>query len=426
MPEPKPCTWIEQYADWAMTRSPLTPRHFHQNIALAMIAGAVAGRCYVQLPHEKVYPNLYTLVIATTSVYAKTTAFNIAQEVIDMSFPEKCLSGALTPEAMISELAGMPPINLKDLPKEDQEQWKASAKWGARRLFIADEAGRFFNTLKRDYNLGLDALMMELYDASGKPIARNTMKYGWINIKQPALSCLFGTTPANVRILLGSMDAWASGFWIRWNFVTETKPTPWLEGKLIDPPFEVVKAIRNVSHGWLEQWNAKPYSVPIDMEVVTAYNEATKIIRERILTCDDDKMHGALSRLPTKHLKAALLCAVIESDGTKPHLKLRHWKQAWELAQRWEADAEATVHAAQQTEQMDLERRVLELVVSEQAGGITSRAIQQRLHQSAKTIGGILEIFLKDGTIEGKPMAGCKTIGYFPTVSTLKEYHRLK
>src|SRR3990170_4746063 len=321
-----PKTWIEQYADWATKRSPLTPRHFHENIALSLIAGATVGRCYLQLPHEKVSPNVYILVIAMTSVFAKTTAFNIAREVIRLALPEKVLTCASTPEAMISELAGNRPSNFKNLDEDSKKEWQARSKWGARRLFIAYEAGRFFNTLNRDYNEGLEPLMMELYDASNESITRNTVRRGLEISKQPALSCLFGTTPMNVHTLLSSLNSWGSGFWIRWSFVTETQPSEWIEGQMIFPPGSVVDPLREVSNGWLSAYNDKPYSVTIDTRVVKRYHEASRLVREMILKSDDERMHGALSRLPTKHLKAALLSAIIECEGQKPKLELKHWE----------------------------------------------------------------------------------------------------
>lgn len=414
-------TWIDQYADWAVRRSPLTPRHFHENIALALIAGATAGRCYVQLPHEKVSPNIYILVIAMTSVFAKTTAFNIAREVIRLAMPEKVLIGALTPEAMISELAGKKPSNFKDLDDQAKNEWKAKSQWGARRLFIADEAGRFFNSLKRDYNIGLDALMMELYDASDESISRSTMRDGLVTIKHPALSCLFGTTPMNVHALLSSLDAWASGFWIRWNFVTETNPTEWHEGELIPPPMLMVKALSQVSNGWLSSHNDKPYSVAIDPRVTKCYHEASRQVRDMILSSDDERMHGALSRLPTKHFKAALLSAIIECGGEKPHLELKHWEQVQPLAQRWQQDAEVAVKAGQRTERLSVEEKIFSLIESHMTEGITTRGLQQRTGRSAQEILSIIDTFEKLGTI--RKQVTDKKMLWFPVVSlpVLKE-----
>ncbi len=406
--------WVDQYADWAMQRSPLTPKHFHENIGLALIAGAVAGRCFVQLPHEKVYPNMYTLVIATTSVYAKTTAFNIAQEVIDLAFPDKVLYGVLTPEAMLTELSGTKPTNFASMTKQMQDNWMASAQWGARRLFVADEAGRFFNSLHRDYNIGLDALMMELYDASERPISRNTMKNGYISVERPALSCLFGTTPANVHELLSKMESWASGFWARWNFVTETTPTPFVDSAFVPAPPKIVQPIKEISDGWLNQYNAKAYSIPIaDSKVKQVYRDYTQQVRAQIIITDDERMHGALSRLPTRQLKAALLFCIVECAGKNPKLSITHWDMAQPIAERWHQDALKTVETAGKTERITLESKVEMLIKSYAKTGISSREMQQRTGKSAQDVQSILDIFARDGTAE-KRNGGGKSIKWYP------------
>ena len=61
-------------------RSPLTPSHFHEGIAYSLGACAIAGRICIQTGQGKVYPNLYTLLLGKTAVYAKSGAMDLSQD----------------------------------------------------------------------------------------------------------------------------------------------------------------------------------------------------------------------------------------------------------------------------------------------------------------------------------------------------------
>lgn len=393
-------TWLDDYTKWAMQRSPLTPKHFHENIGLSMVAGAVAGRVTIQLPHERLTPNLWTLIVATTSIYAKSTAFKVARELGHLTMPEKTLSSVSTPEALMSEFSGARPSNFGELSEDKQTAWKDSAQWGARRLLIMDEAGRFFNSLQRDYNATLDALLMEAYDASGENITRQTMKGGLISVERPCLSCLFATTPANVRMLLSSHDQWASGWWIRWNFVTAQEITDWKESEYVSPPTDLVVSLRNLSHVSLEKYNGKEHNAAIDKSVVTAYNEMTRQTRDAIIASDDEKLHGMISRLPTKRLKAALLFAIMESKNGKVHIKACHWDAVDALTRGWERDSQVAIKLSAQSERMSIEEKVFAIIrTNHNANGVTARQIQQKIGKTAQEVDSILSTFVRNATI---------------------------
>lgn len=388
-------TWIDEYSDWAAKRSPLTPYHFHQNIALTLVSGAIARRVYVQLPHEKIYSNLYTLIISKTSVYAKTTAFKIAQELANDVMADRLLTSISTPEAMINELAGVQPVNLNALSQDKQEMWRARKEWGARRLFVLDEAGRFFNSLARDYNTGLDAIMMELYDAGEKPIERSTTKNGLIIVDTPCLSCLFATTPGNIKRALNESGTWESGFWIRWNFVTASQPEAWKEAKYLSAPRAMVETLENMS----AMLGDRIRSASMGKGVAQAYNEYSRQVRDEIIKQEEEKLHGVLSRLPTKRMKAALCLATLE-NAKAPQITLAHWDTSAYFSSGWERDAMLTLHASGKSEKASLEDRVLTFIIDNQSQGVTARDIQQRVSKSAETILSILTTFYKSKMIE--------------------------
>lgn len=387
--------WIESYTQWSTKRSPLTPRHFHQNTALALVAAAIAGRCYVQLPHGKIFPNLYTLIVARTSIFAKTAAFNLANELCQEVMPAKVFSNVSTPEALFAELSGTQPKNFDDLDLDEQRYLQESMKWGARRLFILDEAGMFFNGLKHDYQAGMGDIFMKLYDAGGAPLKRNTRSGGMQIIKNYCLSALFATTPYAIRALLSQRDAWMNGFWNRWNFVASDCLIDYQDGEYLPLPKEITANLKKISEGWLNQYDGKSYGAGIDFKVTREHTNAFKALRQEIFASDDERFDGVMAHIATKHLKAALIYATIEAQGEKPYIKLRHWDQAGELSQGWYRDARRALEISHKTERASDEEKLLMLIRASLPNGISTRSLQQHTHKSVEDILKILEPLAK-------------------------------
>lgn len=411
--------WIEQYAQWSMKRSPLSPKHFHENIALSLAAGAIAGRACLKLPHGTIYPNLYTLILAYSTVFGKTTTFNWARELVKQTMLDKVITEISTPEAMLELLSGQKPMNYSEMTKEQQAHWSAGAKWQGRRLFMLDEAGRIFNILKRDYNSDLGDLFMNLYDPQNNAISRNTRKRGFETVEKFALSCLFATTPRGVRDAVSSFDLWGSGFWVRWNFVSQVDLTEWKESTYGDPPNSLVNTLKNLSCKWLEPYNDKPKVLAPDPSFLKEFNETTKLLRQQSYETEDERVRIALGRLPTAHVKAAIVYALLESEGTVQTLKRSHWDRVKPFVDGWLRDAQIAIDLASQSERMTMEERIYQYIFANAGSLPTNRDIARALKFSMGDVGKVTELFLKGKDIVEVPKG--RTVGYKPNYSTRAE-----
>lgn len=395
--------WIQEYTKWAVRRSPLTPIHFHENIALTVLAGTVAGRCFVQLPHEQLFPNLYTLIVARTSVFAKTTAFNLARQLTQDVIPEKMFSSISTPESLFGHLAGEMPSNFEKLSDVEKKKLKESAKWGARRLFMLDEAGMFFNTLSRDYNTDLPDNFMKLYDAgSGERLEHTTVSRGLQIIENYAMSILFATTPYSIKVLLTQRSFWMKGFWNRWNFVSAKELTQWQESQYLPMPIMVAKTLNCINTGWMKQYEIKPFSIPIETNVVKEYMQATKQLREETIASDDERFDGVMSRLPAKHMKAAILFSILDQPEQKPKVKLAHWEQAAPLVNGWYSDAKQALELSQTSDKIDNEEKVISYIRANMPNGIRSRDLQRQVHLAMDDLMRILNPLKEMGVVGTK------------------------
>ncbi|MCL5996525.1 MAG: YfjI family protein, partial [Chloroflexi bacterium] len=143
--------WLDAYVAFAEAKSPMTPRDFHEAIGLWLISTVIARRLVAHMPHDDIYPNLWVMLVARSTLYAKTTAFNLARHFARRAIPHLLLPDASTPEAMLEILSG------KELDGPAQAQAGQKGQ-------IVDEASGMLAQSGRDYMAGALELYLRLYD----------------------------------------------------------------------------------------------------------------------------------------------------------------------------------------------------------------------------------------------------------------------
>ena len=200
-------SWLTDYVAYAAGVSERTPRLFHEAIGLWTGSLAIARRLRLRLRHGDIYPNLYVLGVASTTLYAKSTALDVGSRLIHESFPHLLFANDFTPEAMLADLAGREPVNLNsaDLTERDRDLWLQGRHFAAQRGFIAEEASALLAGLRRDYMTGMAELLLRLYDCPDL-YRRNTRGAGFIVVRKAYLSIIGMTTPARLQGSVGSRD----------------------------------------------------------------------------------------------------------------------------------------------------------------------------------------------------------------------------
>ncbi len=409
-------SWIERYVTWALRRSPLTPRHFHEGIAYSLAACSIAGRLCVQTPQGRVYPNLYTLLLGKTSIYAKSVAMDISQELAEATMiSDRIINSVFTPEAVVGELAGETPANLSKLTADLQDRWRQSASWGPCRMFRLDEAGMFFNGLRRDYNAGLSDLWMKLYDCPAT-LERTTFKHGLHVIQHPVLCCLFATTPASIGYLLRDRLMWLNGFWPRWNFCVGGGYTDFTPSLFEEADDLIREPLYRLGNHNLAQWKADdPLVVPIDAQVIREYENVLESNRRRTFENEDGYMEAALGRLHTKRLKLALiLAALAEPDAPKIRVASEHWEATERPVKQIELDMVEALRQCRNSEKADLEDRIIRFLLRNNRQA-TFRAIRRTTNLSACELKPVLE------AMTGAGICSVTDLGKATLVTLLKE-----
>ena len=176
-----------------------------------------------------IYPNLFAVWIAPSTLYHKSTALNKARYVLRETVPFLLAPQEATPEALYSDMSGKQPTNYNELPAEEQTQWLLERDFAAQRGLVTDEISGYLASAGKDYNAGLLESLMLFYDCEPK-FTRSTVKNGRLTINNAYLSILGASTPAALRSYLTPEKAWGNGSWPRFAILTpDTARPPWRE-----------------------------------------------------------------------------------------------------------------------------------------------------------------------------------------------------
>lgn len=191
-------SFIETYFNYA---SPLTdaPSDFHHFTALTIMASAIGKRVYIPFGASRIYPNLWTVLIAPSSFYRKTTAIGIGRKILHQACPDALFPNEFTPEALMDSLEKNPTG-----------------------LFIWSEFGGALANFERSYMVGTKELFTDLYDSP--PEYKRLLKGKEYSIKDPCLNILTASTGEwfSSRIKEGDVKG---GFLARFLYIPAYKKT---------------------------------------------------------------------------------------------------------------------------------------------------------------------------------------------------------
>ena len=84
---PESWSFIDEYCDWA-TAFTHSPSIFHRFLSYWAVSAVLQNRVYLRQGKFKMYPNLWIITVAQSSWFGKTTAINIARDLIEQAVPD--------------------------------------------------------------------------------------------------------------------------------------------------------------------------------------------------------------------------------------------------------------------------------------------------------------------------------------------------
>lgn len=404
-----PVTWIERYVDHGLAVSPMTPRLFHESAGLWLLSVALARRLTLNVGFGPIYPNLYVVWIAPTTLHRKTTALEVARSLARRVFPHLLAAQDTTPEAFLSDLAGREPANYDKMTPEQKERWQAARNFAAQRGWLLDELSGLLASAGKDYNAGLIEALLRFYDCT--PYSRSTQKQGWLEIDNPYLALIGASTPAALAQHLLVERLWSDGFWPRFALLTpETDRPDWIEPTEVTEPAALAAELSQLYHRlprpvWPEA--PKALNVTVEGQALALWREYNRALSHTLLTPDvDRRLWGAYGRLPTHALKVAMIYASLEWDqpAPAPHIEEPHMRQALKVCERWRASAHRALELASQTGYDERRRRILRQLSRHEPRGATLRDLCRSMRDmKPDEIGDMLRQLVASGDVDELP-----------------------
>jgi hypothetical protein len=325
--------WVDSYVNYSSAISPMTPRVFHESAALWLVSVVVARRLVLRMPFGDVYPNLYVLWLAPSTLFRKSTAMGIATSIAEDVFPFLLASQDTTPEALISDMAGKKPTGFEEMTSDEQSSWALERNFCAQKGWVMDEFSGLLAGLRRDYNAGMIELLLRFHDCCDT-FKRSTRAQGILRVSHAYLSLFGASTPSAVLTELGANRLWTNGFWPRFIILTPDQERPrWSEAKEVDRPKILTDQLDSLFHRLPP---TKYRTSPQVLEVGIAENASqtwslfNKALSYDMLTDDlNENLYAAYGRFPTTVLKVAILLAALDWDGNgTPVIMMQHMERA--------------------------------------------------------------------------------------------------
>lgn len=412
--------WLDTYVEWATQASPLTPRLFHEGIGLWLLASVSTRRMCVHIGGEFIYPNLYLLIIARTTIYRKSTAMKLAKQVLaKANLTSLLLPAEATPEALFDELAGIKPPNFETLPEDARKRWMMGRAVAAQRSFFKDEVSSLFASFKKDYMAGLHEIFLQGYDADVDQLDKRLKSLGIVTVKKPCLSFLGATTPGMFGKYVGTEEH-ESGLLPRFAILTPDADLPYRDpaDELAEPTMLVEQLKRMFMDALPWHGETRPTAPaefaevqPPDVMTVGFAPEAFDQLKRYRRVMGFDFVHNETitdiqaafyARLGTMAYKVAMLLAAVETGQRGFRIEARHAYAAQQICETWRESLhrlEGDVNKAKGGDSDD--NKVLGYIRQSGIKGVTLREIMQfcNLRPRAKAVEA-LTILADDGLIE--------------------------
>lgn len=382
--------FVDLYCNHALAISPMTPVIFHESAALWLGAVGIARRLKIPMPFGDVFPNLYILWLALTTLYRKTTALDIGRDLARKVFGHLIAPQDTTPEALLSDLSGAQPSNFFDMAGTDQELWKAERNFSAQRGLVYDEMSGLLAQAGKDYNAGLVEAFLRFYDCDPH-FSRSTLQRGRVTVRNSYLSILGASTPAAMSMHMTSERLWANGFWPRFALLTPDSDRPdWQRATKSPEPTDLRQVLHDL-HAKLPTptWPEPPAArdVILGDDVFAAWENYNRALSYDLLTSDlDSKLWGTYGRLPVQCLKVAMILSALDwtqSNDAAPVIELPHLARAISITESWRASAHRALTIVTSGDFDRLQRRITQQLSHFEPDGATMRDLYRAMRDKS-------------------------------------------
>jgi hypothetical protein len=187
--------FVEEYIEWAKGLGDAAPQ-YHQAGAFTILSTLLCGSVRLPTSFGTLIPNLWFMILADTTLTRKTTAMDIAMDLLGEVDNDAVLATDGSIEGLLGGLSTRP---------------------GRPSVFLRDEfSGLLEQITKRDYYAGMPELLTKMYD--GK-MQKRVLRKETIEVRSPRLIVFAGGIRSKIQNIV-TLEQIASGFMPRFVFIT--------------------------------------------------------------------------------------------------------------------------------------------------------------------------------------------------------------
>lgn len=398
-------TFVEDYIDWATSLGDAAEQ-YHQAGALIILSALLSGIVRLPTSFGTIKPNLWFMILADTTLTRKSTAMDIATDLLEEVDSSVILATDGSIEGLMTSLATRP---------------------GQPSIFLRDEFSGLLEAItKKDYYAGMAEMLTKLYD--GK-MQKRVLKKEVIEVKDPTLILFAGGIKNKVCGLL-THEHVSSGFMPRFVFITAESDVS--KVRPLGPPtvqdtagkdkiLSTMKSLREhyfseprmyaTPEGRLVYEQPMPYEASLTPEAWTRYNtlEST-MMKVALKSQEPELLTPTYDRLCKSALKVAVLIAASKSRSKvgKVKVELDDLLIAIRYLEGWRAYTNDIINNVGLTQNEKEFGKILQSVIREP--GISRSKLMQRYHLTARNADFIFSTLEQRGQIDRQKQGGTERL----------------
>lgn len=390
----QPDTFVERYIEWAASLGDAAVQ-YHQAGAFVCLSSTLCGSVRLPTSFGTIIPNLWFMILADTTLTRKSTAMDIAMDlVVDTPNGEDLVmatDGSI--EGMMSALA---------------------SRAGKPSIFLRDEfSGLLEQMTKKDYMAGMAELLTKLYD--GK-MQKRILRKEVIEVRDPRLVLFAGGIKNKITGLM-SFEQVSSGFMPRFIFITAESDIKRI--RPIGPPTKRTTGNRDAvlaelvdigqHYNKTQELHIKKLDATIKQNVVfdaqltdeawIRYNELeAALLTEGLKSDRPEIMTPVGDRLAKSILKASVLIAAARQRGDQVLVERADVIRAIMYGERWRTYAEDVMeNVGKSTDERKLD--TIHNAIRKKEAGVSRSQLMQAYHLSARDANYYFETLEQRGLI---------------------------
>jgi hypothetical protein len=382
-------TPVEEYIEWAKTVGDAAWQ-YHQAGAFIALSSLMAGRVRLPTSFGTMMPNLWFMILADTTLTRKTTAMDMAIDLVTEIDSDAILATDGSIEGLFTSLSMRP---------------------GRPSVFLRDEfSGLLEAMVKKEYYAGMAETLTKLYD--GK-FQKRVLRKETVEVRDPVLILFAGGIRTRILSLL-NYEHVASGFLPRFVFITADSDVTRL--RPLGPPTDESSGARDYIRGTLaniySHYNrqaimhvegrdiASPVTTSAELtaDAWLRYNKfESDMLEVGLKSPAADILTPSFDRLAKSGLKAAVLIAASRRLDERVVVTEEDLVKAFSYVEAWREHTMLVLNNIGKSTQEKTFDLVLQAVVRKP--GLMRAQLMQNHHLNAREASQILDTLEQRGQI---------------------------